>query len=133
MKCTYNGTFKHSFATYMSGWACSDLCSQHLRHIVRYCQRQSHRCRKQRSDTGWLVRKVRTQDFYPSAERRFLCRVKFRERLNPNPDFIVSFYPSLRPRCGHNHVGYQKCGTLSHIFAICHPPELVRVLLWLSP
>ena len=104
-----------------------------LRHIVRYCQRQSHRCRKQRSDIGWLVRKVRTQDFYPSAERRFLCRVKFRERLNPNPDFIVSFYPSLRPRCGHNHVGYQKCGTLSHIFAICHPPELVRVLLWLSP
>ena len=55
------------------------------------------------------------------------------KKFKNHPDFIVSFYPSLRPRCGHNHVGYQKCGTLSDIFAICHPPELVRVLLWLSP
>ena len=27
MKCTYNGTIKHSSATYISGWACSDLCT----------------------------------------------------------------------------------------------------------
>lgn len=57
---------------------------------------------------------------------------KFRERLNPNSDYVVSFYPSLHPRCGHNHVGFQKCGTLSHIFAICRPPELARLFVVLS-